>query len=139
MIIYNKNENGQPIDENGNVVILKGSLIINQDSVLYFDDINEFKSYKENLFTQEWNKEAYKQLVNELHNKLFETYYKQRDYDSRNEIALWLNNPQYQAEAMVLLNWYWDTWQLIIEHFNVVNSETANAESFIQSLPVFNF
>ena len=140
MIIYNKNENGQPIDENGDVVILKGFTIINQNNVLYFEDLNEFNNYKElTLPPQQWNKELYKATVNDLHNKLFEQYYKQRDYDSRNEIALWVNNPMYQQEAMALLQWYWDTWQLITEHFNVVTEQTADAEGFILTLPVFYF
>lgn len=46
MIIYNKNENGQPIDENGNVVILKGSLIVTNTNVFFFETPEEFLIFK---------------------------------------------------------------------------------------------
>jgi hypothetical protein len=73
--------------------------------------------------------------VNQLHDDLFKSYYEPLDYVSKEEIAIWVDNPTYSAEATILLDWYWLTWELIKQHLETVTEETADAETFINNLP----
>lgn len=85
----------------------------------------------------DWSKEAYMAEVNQLHEQLFASYYSQRDYQSREEIALWVNHPEYGGEATALIAWYWLTWDLIKAHEAQVTEAKANAQQFISNLPIF--
>jgi hypothetical protein len=82
-----------------------------------------------------FDKKAYCRFINDLHDDLFKNYYEPLDYVSKEEITMWLNNETYSAEATILLEWYWLTWELIKQHLETVTEETADAELFINNLP----
>lgn len=125
--------------ENGNEISVKGlPRLIKGNEMLIFDTIEERDAYVESITPAPvWTKEAYVAEVNRLHEDLFAQYYTQRDYQSREEIALWVNHPQYGGEATALIAWYWITWDLIKAHEAQATEATADVQAFINSLPTF--
>jgi hypothetical protein len=82
---------------------------------------------------QSWKAEA-----NQLHNQLFESYYKPLQYESEADIALTaLNSAQYSLEALSLAKWRNYTYD-IIEAVTEAQAKQTSPQDFINSLPVFN-
>jgi hypothetical protein len=85
-----------------------------------------------------WNLETWKAETNQLHNQLFESYYKPLQYEGEADIALTaLNSAQYVQEALSLAKWRNDTYD-IIEAVTEQQAQQISPQAFINSLPLFN-
>lgn len=141
MIIYNKNENGQPIDENGNVVILKGSLIVTNTNVFFFETPEEFLIFKnqninneKNLITENLN-EIEKLIDGIVDDKLKELWYR-----SFGEVALIASDQTsiWNLEAKRFVEWYNKLYESFdIYKMNVNLNNIQNPLDFIETLENF--
>jgi hypothetical protein len=85
-----------------------------------------------------WNLETWKAETNQLHNQLFESYYKPLQYEGEADIALTaLNSAQYAQEALSLAKWRNDTYDLI-EAVTEAQAQQTSPQEFINQLPVFD-
>jgi hypothetical protein len=122
-----------------NISDLQGfNYYIRENDIILFDDYNEYLEYFANLPVI-WSKDEYIQVVSNLHEELFKSYYETYGYEGRDEIPLWFNNSKYGEEAKALSDWYCSTWESLDNHFEVVTEETADAEQIIKSLPIFQY
>lgn len=93
-----------------------------------------------------WSKEQYRNELYALHDELYKriwstTEFISEPYQSHGELvsaAATVASPCHN-EAHAILTWYWYTYDLIIDHLEEVNEQTANAQLFFNSLPIFSF
>lgn len=89
-----------------------------------------------------WDKEAYVEAINQAHTDWYRSIYTRKpdlDYSSIGEIGLYLNHPEFSAQAQALQQLWWDSVDILYAHLEEVTEETAQPiETFINSLPKFN-
>lgn len=78
--------------------------------------------------------------ANALHNSLFEQYYRERNYLSIGEIGLYVNHPVFGFEATALMQWWWQTCDLVAAHCATITGLTSlDPQTFINNLPPFTY
>ena len=102
---------------------------------IFFESLQEKNDFLEllNVFSlQTWKAET-----NALHNQLFESYYSPLDYEGVGDIALFITDQEFSAEAISLREWWKATWKQI-EAVTEAQAQQTSPQDFINSLPVFN-
>lgn len=129
---------GKYLDDNGNEHQLPNINLITQAGVVIgFDSVEERKQYIEAM-PKQWNKAAYCDAVNEAHNALFESRYRQRDYLAIGEIPIWENDEEFGAESLALQQWWVVTCKTVAAYLDEVTEQTAlPVADFIALLPPF--
>jgi hypothetical protein len=91
-----------------------------------------------NALISVWNKESYIAVINDLHTQLFNDILISYNYISMGELLFWQSNPlsEYHQESKLILDWFVDTYKLIVDYANIVTEETKiDPQEFIDSLP----
>lgn len=100
----------------------------------------EYDTYMLSL-SNRWNKESNIEIINQLHNELFNKILRQYNYLSIGELSLWGGNEssEYYNEAISIINWYTSTYSLIEQYASTVTEANhQEPEEFIKSLPTLN-
>jgi hypothetical protein len=79
----------------------------------------------------------YAKEVNELHNLLLEDLLRRKNYLSLGEVALWLEDENYGAEANQIITWFKSTYQLIVAHLKTI-TEYKDPNIFINKIDILN-
>jgi hypothetical protein len=79
----------------------------------------------------------YAKEVNELHNLLLEDLLRRKNYLSLGEVALWLEDENYGAEANQIIAWFKNTYNLIIAHLETI-TEYKDPNIFINKIDILN-
>jgi hypothetical protein len=80
---------------------------------------------------------SWKAETNQLHNQLFESYYSPLDYEGVGDIALFITDQEFSAEAISLREWWKATWKQI-EAVTEAEAQQTSPQEFINQLPVFD-
>jgi len=91
-----------------------------------------------NALLNVWDKERHIAVINDLHTQLFNDILISYNYISMGELLFWQSNPlsEYHQESKLILNWFVDTYKLIVDYASVVTEETKiDPQEFIESLP----
>jgi hypothetical protein len=81
--------------------------------------------------------QIYEKEVNELHNLLLDDLLKRKNYLSLGEVALWLDDESYGKEASQIIQWFKNSYQLIITHLETIE-DYQDPQGFISTLPILN-
>lgn len=133
---------GKYLDEGGNEHQLPNINLIPQAGVvLGFDSVEEREQYIVSL-PKQWDKAAYCDAVNEAHTEWYRSIYTRKpdlDYSGIGDIGLYLNHPDFGAQAQALQQLWWDSVEILYSHLETVTEQTAlSTEDFIASLPQLN-
>ena len=91
-----------------------------------------------NALLNVWNKERHVGIINEIHTQIFNDILISNNYISMGELLFWQSDPlsEYHQESKLILNWFVDTYKLIVDYANIVTEETKiDPQEFIDSLP----
>jgi hypothetical protein len=134
MKTHQANENGQPIDDNGEVITLNATTLFNGANVLEFDSQDEFDNYIASL-PKVWNKESHLAEINALHEDEFKRRLFNADYVGEWELNAVLadSENEYFDEAVLIINYWWNGWDAIKAY-----SETVTEENFIDPIQFVN-
>lgn len=116
---------------------LRKPRLFNGEKLLVFESIEEHDSYLQGL--RIWNKEAYAEAINAAHSDWYRSIYTRKpdlDYSSIGEIGIYLNHPDFSAQAQALQQLWWDSVDILYAHLVTVTEATAlSTEDFIALLP----
>jgi hypothetical protein len=126
-----QNINGSPAHIPDNVV----GQHFNGEYFIFFESLQEKNDFLESLNV--FSLESWKAETNQLHNQLFESYYVPLDYEGVGDIALFITDQEFSAEALSLREWWKATWKQI-EAVTEAQAKQTSPQDFINSLPVFN-
>ena len=77
---------------------------------------------------------TYESPVNTYHNNMLQGYLDELNYLSIGELAMWINDVEYGAEAQALINWWITTCKLVAEYVDLHPKEETATE-FILTIP----
>lgn len=90
-----------------------------------------------------WSKEAYAEVINAAHSDWYRSIYTRKpdlDYSSIGEIGLYLNHPDFGAQAQALQQLWWDSVEILYAHLESVTEATAlSTEDFLATLPPYTY
>lgn len=120
----------------------KSGVHIDSEWFYFFETEEEFKQFSSAIMEEQANtKESKFARINEWHSDMFRRIWSTKEfisepYESEHEInsAAINANSGCQQEAIAILHWYWNTWN-IISNANI--DENTNVGLFVASLPVF--
>ena len=78
--------------------------------------------------------EKYSKEINDYHNQMLDQVLKEKNYLSLGEVALWLNDVNYGAEAQGIIDWYKSSYQFISAHIANV-TEYQDPTEFLLTIP----
>ena len=136
MKTHKANENGQPIDDNGEVITLNAITLFNGINVLEFENQNEFDNYIASL-PKVWSKESHLAEINALHEEEFKRRLFAAEYVGEWELSAVLadSENEYFDEAVLIINYWWNGWDAIKAYSETVTEETAqDPQTFVDNL-----
>lgn len=126
MKTHKANENGQPINDNGEVITINNTTLFNGVNVLEFDSQDEFDNYIASL-PKVWSKESHLAEINALHEEEFKRRLLAAEYVGEWELSAVLadSENEYFDEAILIINYWWNGWKAIETYAETVTEETA--------------
>lgn len=76
----------------------------------------------------------YESPTNKIHNELLQEILTEHDYLHIGEVAMWVNDADYGAEAQSIIDWWITTCKLVADYV-ALNPNEETAEEFINTLP----
>jgi len=77
---------------------------------------------------------TYDSPINTYHNKMLQSYLDEYNYLSIGEVAMWVNDADFGAEAQAIINWWINTCKLVAEYVDLHPNE-EEAQEFITTIP----
>jgi hypothetical protein len=78
--------------------------------------------------------ELYSIEINDYHNQMLDDVLKKYNYLSLGEVALWLNDVNYGAEAQSIIDWYKSSYDYIVSHIATITVYQDPTE-FLLTIP----
>lgn len=79
---------------------------------------------------------TYDSPTNKLHNDMLQAILTEHDYLHIGEVAMWINDADYGAEAQSIIDWWITTCKLVAEYVSLHPNE-EDCITFINTLPNF--
>jgi len=77
---------------------------------------------------------TYDSPTNTMHNALLDAILTEHDYLHIGEVAMWVNDADYGAEAQSIINW-WITTCKLVDNYVALNPNEESASQFLLTLP----